>query len=61
MRRLTRRQVKRARGLATAIAWRQALARWANERGDWPAADRFMASAAAAERELDGLGKAVVL
>lgn len=59
MRRLTRHQVKRARRLATAIAWREVMARWAIERGDKQEADRFMASAVAAERELDGLGKAV--
>lgn len=59
MRRLTWHQVKRARRLATAIAWRQVLARWATERGDTQEADRLMASAVAAERELDGLGKAV--
>lgn len=59
MRRLTKRQVKQARRLASAQAWREQMARWAMERGEAQEADRLMASAAAAERELDGLGKAV--
>jgi len=59
MRRLTIRQVKQARRLAAAITWRKRMACWATERGDKREAERLSAAALTAERELDGLGKAV--
>lgn len=59
MRRLTRRQVKQARRLASAASKHAMYAQWARVRGDELEARRFAAMAKIEAHELDGLGKAV--